>query len=579
MDQVTRSEQAGTVPAPVKGDGSAASGWLRARCWFRARWFEISSLAIVASGLGARLWLFDRDISSPHKDENEVVEQAVAFMGGKLEYFFPKYGPLTMYVLAAIYRARAWLSGQSALEYASRVFYDGAEHYLLARGLCAAVLSVTGLAAAYVLRRHFGARAGLLAAALIGLPGIEVLTRGYARVDVLQGALQAGALLALMEVVRSGRRWSWAVAGMCAGLAVAAKPLPGALVAPCFPLASWFASAGSEARGRLRFLRRLRSTLLGPMFWLALPVAVGAALLANPSMHDIRQFADAQIGAVRFHSRADTTLAYRTLGATLSEMGVPFAVLAALSCALAVLQREARRLLLVSFIAVYVAAFWGSNSRAYYMVAPALAAALLVAAGPARPLMSGRRAFERLTQRWVWFAGPALVVLSLAPASRELWSARDGVSASTRARAWMQEHVPAGTKLFYAGPWPDGPRLVATQPKLQLKWADHLDYGRTRYPFLKRAFEKGYADYVASGRPRYPITVHDRRPFPRRQKASPRWLTDSLVKRARKRGEKYIILTGYRVADVKQLEYPWFGEAKLEAQFGAIAIFSVPPAG
>src|SRR3954451_269203 len=79
----------------------------------------ILALALILLGVCLRLEVAAQDLQSPLIDENEVVEQAVAFMGGELHQYFVKYGPLTMYLLAGIYRGVALLRGMSALEYGS----------------------------------------------------------------------------------------------------------------------------------------------------------------------------------------------------------------------------------------------------------------------------------------------------------------------------------------------------------------------------------------------------------------------------------------------------------------------------
>jgi hypothetical protein len=191
-----------------------------------------------------------RHSDAPAIDENEVVEQAAAFLGPDLTHYFPKYGPLTMYVLSGIYRVAAWLHGQTNLEYASRVFFEGAEHYAIARVYTYSWLSVLALTAFFVLKRQLGNAPALLACTLLSFPFLEILLDG-ARIDTPQAAFQGLALLALTEVVspRVGaggqatpRLQYWLAAGCCAGLAFATKPLPGLLIAPAFLVAGWFAA-------------------------------------------------------------------------------------------------------------------------------------------------------------------------------------------------------------------------------------------------------------------------------------------------------------------------------------------------
>ncbi len=536
-------------------------------------------------GLVLRLDIAARDLSSPHKDENEIVEQAAAFLGGDLRFHFLKYGPLTMYIVAGLYRLVALLRGQSALEYASYVFFEGVQHYYIARAVCAVSLSIAGLGAALVLLRQSGPIAGVAAAISLGLPGVEILTTGFTRTDTMQAAFQTGCLLALMIASSSNSRRSWLAAGLCAGCAIAAKPLPALLVLPCLPVASWFASKHAAQPAEAALPLRLRRSAFGPWLWLSLPAAAAAAVLGNPAMLNVRHFLKQQIETVTLHSSEQVSWVRQDVSEVVLGLGTPFLVLAALGWAVALFSRKPTRVLPALFLALYLAAFWGRAARNYYMIAPAMAAGLLLAEGAAALDGALRRYFStplerRARLRWLQRSiAPGLIVLALwAPFSR-LVEGRRGLGTVTQARNWITENIPPETKIFHVGWWPNGPRLVAMNRELQATWGDYFDYGRNRYPFLKEAFALGYERYARSGGRRYDIAVYDGRPEPRKRRRSPRWLTDSLAKRARKAGQQYIVLAGFRGADVLGLGYPWFKEATLKKQVGAIAIFALegPP--
>src|SRR5688572_25014192 len=104
----------GPAPAPPQPSLDARAGL------GRRHGVTIAGLALILIGAVARLLIAANELSTPLIDENEVVEQAVAFLGGDLEQHFVKYGPLTMYVLTGIYRVAAALHGLSVLDYASR---------------------------------------------------------------------------------------------------------------------------------------------------------------------------------------------------------------------------------------------------------------------------------------------------------------------------------------------------------------------------------------------------------------------------------------------------------------------------
>jgi Dolichyl-phosphate-mannose-protein mannosyltransferase len=555
----------------VDADQSARerAGWRR--YWGPTGWAWLGAFAIIAIGTTLRMMIAVRNSETPMIDENEVVEQAVAFMGPDLHFYFLKYGPLTMYALAAIYRVAAALHGISPLEYASRVFLQGSEHYAIGRVYTLGWLSVLALVAFVVLRRQLGQRPALLVCALLAFPFVETLSAG-ARIDVPQAGFQCLALLALTEVVLRPRLGYWVAAGACAGLAVATKPLPGLLIAPSFLLASWFAAALRRDGTPRAPLARLGATFASAGLWLAALACVLCAVAGDPELLNLRQFIESQREAVALHS-GNALQARSSIVATFSMLRIPFLACAAASALLVAIGRERRALVIGLFVVVYVSAFVGRASRTYFMVAPAAALCILIGYGWARAeALLARWSIGRWLG-WAWVPLAALLVSFPAQARWQL-SVRQNPGLETS--RWMQENVPSGTRVFHLGGRPYGTYVVPTNETLQSKWGDHFEYGRYRYAFLKEAFHLGYQNYVKSGLPVYNIEVRDERPMPRSANFNKRWVTDSLVRRAREKKQKYIMVTGYSERDVHDLGYRWFDAAILEQQVSGMAIFRVP---
>jgi hypothetical protein len=534
----------------------------------------VTWIAVLVCLLGAslRLALAMHYPETPMIDENEVVEQAVAFMGGELHHYFPKYGPLTMYVLAAIYRLVAVLRGQSALEYASHVFFDGGEHYLIARVFAATCVLVVAWLAFASFRRHTGASPALFVCSLIVLPIVDALYEGV-RIDVVQASLQCGALLALGEAIGSPRKRYWLIAGACAGLAFAAKPLPGLLVLPCFALASWFAVAKQRDGSARRWLPRLGAALTHPGFWLAALICLGCAILGDPAVLDAKSFIESQRAAVALHSSAEEVHNRLTVVQAFAPVGWPFVVLSGLALLVSLVRRDPRSLIVSLFVVVYVAAFWGRGSRTYFMVAPAMAACLLMGYAFAGLYARDWRPNRRSWLAWSWL--PVVALLAFFPGKR-LWARELQESPALLARDWFQAHVPSGTPIIHVGRWMNGPRIIGTDEKLQASWGTHFEYGRTKYKFLRLAFHKAFSDYQASDRPRYPVAVEIPGGWTLPRKNVNRRISERLLARAQAENRRYIVVAGYKPKDVLELGYRWFDKAVLEVQFRRVAIFRVP---
>jgi hypothetical protein len=580
------------MPSDRESDSPAAGPEPRPRfAWLPRRflsWTGLAAIVILLVGTSVRFSIASRHVDSPMIDENEVVEQAVAFMGGDLRFFFLKYGPFTMYVLAGIYHVAALLHGTTALDYASQVFFEGSEHYLIARFYMVSWLAILSLAAFASFRRHYGPAPALLVLSLLAFPVLEELAQG-ARIDLPQAAFQGLALLALGEVVSGGRLRYWLLAGLCAGFAIATKPLPGFLLGPCFIAASWFAARLRPDGTRRGWAARLGATIGSRGLWLAALAVVACAALGNPSMIDLQRFITSQREAVALHS-GDTLHARVDLWVIWQGLGWGFVGALGASALLVLATRDPRAILPALFIAVYLAAVYGRAARTYFMVAPAAAGCLLIGHGwvAARELLARwrRRREQRapggLAMTWVdspwarWGWAPVAALIAYGPSSTS-WRRAARPNLGVEARQWIHDNIPSMTRIFFVGWRPAGPQLVASNEKIEARWGDHFDYGRTNYAFLKQAFHLGFERYMQSDRPRYALTVHDDLPHTRASRKTPRRITDSLLREAQQKKLSYIILTGYREKSYRDLGYPWFDGATLEREIGKTAIFRVPP--
>jgi hypothetical protein len=569
-------------------------------------WAAVTLLCCVV-GFYLRWLNAHTDLASPSVDENDVVQQGVAFMGGEWRYYLLEYGALPMYALAALYRVAAVLRGLTPLEYAAHIFYDGAEQYLIARLFCAACYLPLSIASFRFLTPRFGRSAGLVGACLLALPCIDPLTKATVRIDVPQGACQLAALLFLAKALESKGFRNWLGAGLFAGLGMACKPLPGALIAPCFWAASWFAAAADPPvagpglavpalRARLRsFSWQLWRSLSRPALWASGATALVAAGLANPTALDLRAFIAGQVKATGYYSGPNAPGAHLTAFQPLATLAWPLQIALPLCVLLMPFVRDARARLIALFPLVYATAFAGRPVRTYYMVAPAMALCLTIAIvvglalcslgldapAPEREPGGAPRGIAPLPS---WRAFSLGCGASLALVALLAWYPLDGLdqvrritTPPTLARAWIHEHIPSGTRLFQYGTFAGSPRLVSSSWKQESQWADFFDYGREHYVFYQQAARKAYDDYRSQGRPYYDIDAFLATPDSLKSGNTRTWLAKSLARRAAKEGREYIILGSYRGQRYQDLGYSWIDEVELAQEFGHIAIFRVPP--
>ncbi|MEO8184361.1 MAG: glycosyltransferase family 39 protein [Deltaproteobacteria bacterium] len=564
------------------------------------------TLLCCAVGFYLRWLNAHTELGLPSVDENDVVQQGVAFMGGEWRYYLLEYGALPMYVLAALYRVVAVLHGLTALEYASRIFYDGEEQYLLGRLFCAACYLPLSIASYRFLGPRFGRSAGLVSACLLALPCLDTLTKATVRIDVVQGACQLGALLFLARALESKQVRNWLWAGVFAGLGMACKPLPGALLGPCFWAASWFAAeidapvagprlgAAALLGGLRSFALRLWRSVSRPALWASGVTALVVAGLANPTALDLRTFIQGQIKATNYYSGPNAPGAHLTAFQPLATLAEPLQIAMPVCVLLMPFVRDTRARLIALFPLLYATAFAGRPVRTYYMVAPAMALCLSIgivvglvlcrlgldARAPERG-SSGVPIGSAPVPTWPAFSlGCAVSLALVALLSWYPVNGMDGLRRTTTpptlARAWIHEHIPSGTRLFHYGTFAGGPRLVSSSWQQESKWADFFDYGRENYEFYQTAFRKAYDDYRSQGRPYYDIDSYLAAPDSVKSGKTRGWLARSLARRAAKEGREYIILGSYRGEHYQDLGYSWIDEVELAQEFGRIAIFRVP---
>jgi 4-amino-4-deoxy-L-arabinose transferase-like glycosyltransferase len=165
-------------------------------------------------------------------DENDVVEPAAGFLLGDLNHQYYTYGPLFMYLLAGVFALYAKATGLSLFDFGSDVFFQGYDHYLLARVFSFVVLIAIIGSVLVIGSRLFGRGAALIAATLLAMPLVDGLAEFTTRIDILQALFQILAVFSLVRLYDTGRTRDYVLAGIWTGMAIAVKPIPGAVLVP-----------------------------------------------------------------------------------------------------------------------------------------------------------------------------------------------------------------------------------------------------------------------------------------------------------------------------------------------------------
>lgn len=430
----------------------AKPGW---RAWLRRHWpvVALTALALAVRLAGSRSNL--PYLYSP--GESIVVRQALAYGAGTLKPYTFVYPPLYSYLLFACYGAYyvlGHLAGAfpTVAEFATSYFVDPTPFYWMGRILTALLGSATVPLTYAIAARAYGRKPALAAAALLAVSHLHVTHSHYVLTDVPMTFLVAlAAYLVQRAAARDGLR-PWLIAGLAVGVGVAMKYLAA--------LGGLVVLVGALGWARGRSWRRALA---------ALGIAAGGALagfiVACPyAVLDFSALWDDLVGVqlgLNTGIAAPFGETLRFYGQTLfkTALGPPAAVAALGGLLYLTWRRRWADGLVLAFPVGYLL-FLGFQGRYQpNWLLPALPF-LCIAAGAL--LMA-------LAQRW---AGPryratlwsiALLALLAYPAWYSYFHVVSIRQKDTRtlAKAWVEAHIPAGTKILLDSST-TGPPLLQT---------------------------------------------------------------------------------------------------------------------
>jgi 4-amino-4-deoxy-L-arabinose transferase-like glycosyltransferase len=454
-------------------------------------------------------------------DEDVLLGRAVAVAGGYADPHFFDWPSLMFYLhggLFALARPLVRLAGGDAVCGAgdlARAWCWPAWVYLVGRLFTVAAGTATVWLVHRVGQQAYGERAGLMAAAFLAVAFLHVRDSHFATIDVPL-TLATLVVLALTLRVADPRARGWAPwAGVALGLAGGIK-YNAAAAGASLAVALWLRRPGPA--GRRPWVRPL---LVSAGLALATFLATTPFALVHP-----RDFAGALSYIFGHLARSATTpIGWVYLPTTVLPLavGLPVFVLAVAGTARAVAVRSRADLILLAFLAAYVAAIgWGHFVFMRY--ADPLLPPLCLLAG--RALADGLTAL-RLPAR---AALPLAALLLLGACADSTWRCLQfdallgRTDTRTLAYAWVLEHLPAGSTIampYYAGFMHDdsavAKNLARTRSRLSAPFVQNrptdrfqvIEYwreeaGTWRWEDLQR---QGVA-YVVWGTPRpaWPVT-------------------------------------------------------------------------
>jgi hypothetical protein len=418
------------------------------------RW-RLGLAAVLALALGLRLWGIRHGLPYVYNSDESghFVPRAVRFFEDGYDPHYFKNPPAFTYLVHVVFAL--WFLGRDAVADFAR---DPSEAFTVARVL-SALLGTAAVGLVYLIgARIFDRRVGLVAAAVMAVAFLPVFYSHLALNDVPATVPLALSLLGSAGILVRGRSLDYAVAGIGLGLGAATKYTAGIALVPLLAAALLQLRASGDRRRLL--------TGLG----LAAATSVGAFFVANPyALVDYHAFRHGLAGQSQLAGRhklgltEESPLRYYLWTSTWGLGWVP--ALAAMAGAVLLVVRERALAALLVLAPILFLVYMTTQERFFgRWLLPIFPFACLLAAYAAVP---GADALGRGRPRLM---APALATAAVALTAQGLvYSVHNDVILSrtdtrTLTRAWMVEHVPAGSE-------------IVLEPAVPLRWL-HDENGR-----------------------------------------------------------------------------------------------------
>jgi dolichyl-phosphate-mannose-protein mannosyltransferase len=422
------------------------------------RWQWLLAL-VFALALAGRLWGIDYGLPFSYwTDEYHELMRAMELGTGGFNFARTGKGGfyLLLFVEYGVYFAVLKLAGvvTSTHDFAVLFARDPSMFYLIGRTTAAVFGCITVAAVFYVSRLAYTTIAGLIAAFLLAINVLHVDVSHRIGVDIPMTMLATLALYFGLRLADDGRRISYVMAGLFAGLATTTK-LPGILLLLPLLIAHTYAVA--------RHGGRVREWIGSRDLWIAAGVFLAVLLVTNPGYLIYAKFGIHLFGSAGDALESDELVAFAGtdlvsrpnlylfyLNAVSDSMSWPLFVVSLGGLAYAAWKRTRADVILVSYVLINYLAISSTSSEVLYYPRYALPIIAVLA------ILAGRALSDLflILPSWRFAAGAAfLALVSAWPVFEAIKSDFTLTQNDTRtiAENWFEANVTAGATVLIEG--------------------------------------------------------------------------------------------------------------------------------
>lgn len=422
--------------------------------------FKPSALlfVILLAGFSLRLWGISFGLPYLyHADEPIVVNHALAYASGDLNPHFFKIPPLVSYLLSICYGIyflilKTFDSIRSTSDFA-RFFLDNpTTFYLIGRVIFGALFAMAGIVALYALvKKYFSVRTAIISATILSFTFLHVRDSHYIYTDIPLLICLTISFFPIFSILEQGRRTSYVLFGILAGLCVATK-YNGIFIFIPFVLAhTIYTLTNGKQPVNINLLASFSITVL-------------TYFILNPfSFLDFQFFKQELL--IQAAAEARIGFFHHLVYSLNSGLGFPLLVISFLGVARCICSKNQRSLLFLCFIAAYYAVL-ALKSQPYDRYALPLVPFLVFFAADFLEWL--RKRFHIKTFLYILLVGVTLSVSIFKIAlCNQIMTKTD---TRTMAYNWCMANIPTQSKVAISNQF-FAPRLKPTAQELQKKLA------------------------------------------------------------------------------------------------------------
>ena len=466
----------------------------------------LASFLLLSLSLIPRYYDILRFLPDYSIDENDIVERAVGFMGGDLTVYWHRYGPLYSYLLAAVYTAQSAFDPRDFASFVQDVFFAPTKFYYTARFFSSSLNILLAFLTYGIARKYYTQKIAAIAFFLAVFPFVDRLTDFgityfTVRIDSLLAVWSMATLFFALRITVSGTLKDYLFAGVFFGLGFATKPLPALLILPTIFLAHVLSfqknhdlSTSSTETQRAFFPALTRSFQSWNIYFFMLCSLFSCIIFYPSFLIDFPEFLSQQLniiltdGSRDFLPGWDLSRFFHPLGHTFT-----FAAVIALGYCLAqaIVQKDSRELVLLSYPLVFWFAFSIGAARDYFYIPIIPVCIICIAKGLSD--MSNLAALKRFSHVWIALCLLLLLLqpaVSIAKRSFQLNTLGNDISQHTTlaGKKWIEQNFPLRTPLLLYGYYPFLPRIVDFRREAQAQYGEYFMYYRGKNQFLQEQF-------------------------------------------------------------------------------------------